>query len=503
MVTTYSYNKLNRLTDEVAKNAGGTLLASYSHTLDNAGNRTGVTETQLLPNGTVNIRTVAYQYDNLYRLLSETITGDSQGGNGIITYTFSLTGNRMARTSSVAGVATSTSTYNANDELTSEVSGGVTTNYSYDANGNTIESVTGNQSPVTFVYDSQNHLVKQDAGQTNEVDITYDGAGNKVSETVNGVTTIYLVDTNNPTGYSQIVEEIVNGAVTGRYTLGHWIISETQNISETWTTSFYGYDGHNSVRFLTNAAGTVTDNYTFDAFGIKIASAGSTPNQILYSGEYLDLGTGNYALRNRIYRQNTGTFLTADTTPGQLPYVYTSDNPVMFVDPSGRGLLSVAVDLTIELSLDVKNFAVSVYAGVRAADAAELAVISFNATAAGTENVVFGPRNLPDLELFSIGFGAGLLQGLVALRAPTIGAALGTAMENTANQYFSDPTHVFSWDSLAKLALAETENVGGLLFVRGMLNEIDLSPLAKVLISTDVNLVRGDVIGLITSFEGH
>ena len=126
------------------------------------------------------------------------------------------------------------------------------------------------------------------------------------------------------------------GAVTRRCTLGHWIISETQNINGTWTTSFYGYDGHNSVRFLTNSAGTVTDNYTFDAFGIRIAGAGTTPNQILYSGEYLDLGTGNYNLRNRIYRQSTGTFMTADTTPGQLPYVYTSDNPVMFADPSGH-----------------------------------------------------------------------------------------------------------------------------------------------------------------------
>ena len=316
MVTTYSYNKLNRLTDEVVKNANGTLLASYSYTLDNAGNRTGVSETQLLPNGTVNTRTVVYQYDNLYRLTSETITGDRQGGNGTVTYTYSLTGNRMSRTSSVAGVSTVTDTYNANDELTSEVSGGVTTSYTYDSNGNTIESVTGNQSPVTFVYDSQNHLVKQDAGQSNEIDIVYDGQGNKVAETVNGVTTKYLIDSNNSTGYSQVVEEIVNGAVTRRYTLGHWIISETQNISGTWATSFYGYDGHNSVRFLTNTSGTVTDNDTFDAFGIKIAGAGTTPNQILYSGEYLDLGTGNYALGNRIYRQNTGTFLTADTTPG-------------------------------------------------------------------------------------------------------------------------------------------------------------------------------------------
>ena len=352
MVTTYSYNKLNRLTNEVVKNAGGTTLASYSYTLDNAGNRTGVTETQLLPNGTTDTRTVAYGYDNLYRLTSETISDDGQGGNGTITYTYSLTGNRMSRTSSVAGVSTVTDTYNANDELTSELSGGVTTTYQYDSNGNTTQTSNGTTT-TTFAYDSQNHLVKQDAGQNNEVNITYDGAGNKVAETVNGVTTKYLIDSNNPTGYSQVVEEIVDGAVTRRYTLGHWIISETQNISGTWTTSFYGYDGHNSVRFLTNASGTVTDNYTFDAFGIKIAGAGTTPSQILYSGEYLDLGTGNYALRNRIYTQNTGTFLTADITPGQLPYVYTADNPVMFADPSGHDLAETLGVVDIGESLDL------------------------------------------------------------------------------------------------------------------------------------------------------
>ena len=58
MVTAYQYNKLNRLTNETVKDANGNTLASYSYTLDNAGNRTGVTETQLLPNGTTDTRTV-------------------------------------------------------------------------------------------------------------------------------------------------------------------------------------------------------------------------------------------------------------------------------------------------------------------------------------------------------------------------------------------------------------------------------------------------------------
>jgi hypothetical protein len=41
--------------------------------------------------------------------------------------------------------------------------------------------------------------------------------------------------------------------------------------------------------------------------------------------------------------------MTADTTPGQLPYVYTSDNPVNMVDPSGDfGIMSTlsAISLT-------------------------------------------------------------------------------------------------------------------------------------------------------------
>jgi len=61
------------------------------------------------------------------------------------------------------------------------------------------------------------------------------------------VTTQYLVDDLNPTGYAQVVEEVVNGAVTRQYTYGLQRIS--QNLSpavsgnSTWTPSFYVYDG--------------------------------------------------------------------------------------------------------------------------------------------------------------------------------------------------------------------------------------------------------------------
>ena len=49
-------------------------------------------------------------------------------------------------------------------------------------------------------------------------------------------------------------------------------------IGGNWTPSFYGYDGHDNVRFLTNSAGTITDSYDFDAFGMPIKTTGIRPS---------------------------------------------------------------------------------------------------------------------------------------------------------------------------------------------------------------------------------
>ena len=69
------------------------------------------------------------------------------------------------------------------------------------------------------------------------------------------MTTQYLIDDRNPTGLPQVMDELVNGAVTMTYVYGLQRISENQLIGGAWTPSFYGYDGHGNVRYLTNAAG--------------------------------------------------------------------------------------------------------------------------------------------------------------------------------------------------------------------------------------------------------
>jgi RHS repeat-associated protein len=292
-------------------------LASYAYTLGYAGNRTNVAE--------LSGRNVVYGYDNDYRLQSESITSDPGGNNGAESYTYDAVGNRQTLTSTIPSLPGGMNYfYDANDRLTTDT---------YDNDGNTISS-----GGTANTYDFENRILTYGA-----VSIVYDGDGNRVSETAGGTTTKYLVDALNPTGYSQVMDELVNGSVTRTYAYGLQRISENQLIGGTWTPSFYGYDGHGSVRFLGNTAGTVTDTYQFDAFGAQIASTGTTPNPYLYSGERFDSNLNLYQLRARFYNMLTGRFETMDPYTGKIidpatlhKYVYTRNNPVNRLDASGK-----------------------------------------------------------------------------------------------------------------------------------------------------------------------
>jgi uncharacterized protein RhaS with RHS repeats len=51
----------------------------------------------------------------------------------------------------------------------------------------------------------------------------------------------------------------------------------------------------------------VTDTYDYDAFGNKINSTGTTPNNYLYRGEQFDSDLSMYYLRARYYNPLTGS----------------------------------------------------------------------------------------------------------------------------------------------------------------------------------------------------
>lgn len=163
--------------------------------------------------------------------------------------------------------------------------------------------------------------------------------GNRTSKNVGNTTTFYLTDENNPTRYSQVVEEytqIGNGQPTLAtvYAYGFDLISKRDVGSG--DVKYYGYDGNGSVRFLTDNSGNRTDNYDYDAFGILINSNGATRNNYLYAGEQFDFDLGLYYNRARYLDVDRGRFRTMDPFGGirENPrtlndYLYALNDPVM------------------------------------------------------------------------------------------------------------------------------------------------------------------------------
>src|SRR5271157_2964120 len=106
-----------------------------------------------------------------------------------------------------------------------------------------------------------------------------------------------------------------------------------------------------SVHPLTNPAGAPTDTYDYDAFGNKINSTGTTPNNFMYRGEEFDSDLGLYYLRARYYNPLTGRFMSRDPYDGYIgipvtlhKYLYAGSDPVNHVDPRGRFLAEYALE---------------------------------------------------------------------------------------------------------------------------------------------------------------
>ena len=86
--------------------------------------------------------------------------------------------------------------------------------------------------------------------------------------------------------------------------------------------TYYHYNAHGDVVQLTNSSGTVTRNYTYDAFGVEQDASDGDANPFRYCGEQYDSETGNYYLRARYYSPEVGRFTQEDThwNPGNMIY---------------------------------------------------------------------------------------------------------------------------------------------------------------------------------------
>jgi RHS repeat-associated protein len=334
------YDALNQLTNLTWK-LNGNQRGDFAYVLGPTGNRSNLVENV---DGTG--RTFLWQYDQLYRMTNETVSGSISGTLG---YGYDDVGNRTNRTvsgtlASSGTLGATNNTFDVNDWLDND---GVTSNGNawFDANGNT----RTNGSNV-YLYDYANRLTNAING-TNVVQITYGADGNRIRKVANGTNTLYLVSTINPSGYAQVVEELTISSGTTNlarvYTHGLSLIS--QKTLGSGATHFYGLDGHGSVRLLTDSTGLIANTYAYDAYGTLIASNAAIANVYLYAGEQYDPDLRLYYLRARYMDPNSGRFWSADTYQGTNEdplslhkYLYCQGNPVNGADPSGKAVYFVS-----------------------------------------------------------------------------------------------------------------------------------------------------------------
>jgi RHS repeat-associated protein len=340
VTTLFSHDLRGRLTGIEARDPASALLASYSYTLDAAGNRTRVVE----HTG----RTVSWQYDALSRLLQETI---QEPGHPATTeqLSYDAVGNRALRISQAGSFPHS---YDANDRLLSDG----TATYGWDANGN-LTSRSDAFGTTTYGWDAKDRLVEVNGLTTGLVEHAYDHRGDRVETRVNGVASRYLVDANR--ALSQVIEERdAGGALLASYVHGDRGEPLSRYDGVAGTVADLHHDAQGSVRQLTDALASVTDSYAYSAFG-ELLEGGADPNPYRYAGQWEDPQTGLYHLRARWMDPRVGRFLTSDPfegfvgTPRTLnKYLYADSNPVSRTDPSGEfSLVEVTVVSSIAGSL--------------------------------------------------------------------------------------------------------------------------------------------------------
>jgi len=122
-----------------------------------------------------------------------------------------------------------------------------------------------------------------------------------------------------------------------------------------------------SVRAVLDLQGNIAASYQYLSYGAVTRTQEPTPGFMtyLYTGQEYDEEIGLYNYRARFYCAGLGRFIAID--PGRQyfsPYLYASNNPVMFVDPTGMyslasifsaigGIIIGAVEVLCGIVIDV------------------------------------------------------------------------------------------------------------------------------------------------------
>ncbi|MEX0784304.1 MAG: RHS repeat-associated core domain-containing protein [Dehalococcoidia bacterium] len=304
VVSAYTYDNADRLTEIEHVKGGTTTLASVAYTLDDVGNRTQRVDQQ---------GTHTYAYDDLYRLTSVTYPGPST-----TTYEFDAFGNRESMT---VGADETTYAYDDADRLTSvDPPAASPVAYTWDDNG----SLTARGSD-SFAWDYEERMT---SATVNSVTTTfaYRGDGLRDSRTTNSVTTTFTWDI--ASGLPALIDD------GSRYVYGAGLEAMVDGADP----YYYLADGLGSTMAIVDDTGTVQKSYTYDVYG-KATATGTLANEFDFAGQQTD-PTGLQYLRARYMDPETGVFLSRDPLAASPLWTwpahgYANGNPSNLADPEG------------------------------------------------------------------------------------------------------------------------------------------------------------------------
>jgi len=176
----------------------------------------------------------------------------------------------------------------------------------------------------------------------NRTKYKYDALGRRIEKIVDGNITRYVYDNEDI-----LLEFDGNNTLQARYTHGLGI-DEPLFMERNGEVFTYHTDGLGSVVALTDSSGQTVQSYVyesfgktkiFDAVGVEITADQGIKNPYTYTARELDPESGLYYYRARFYDSGTGRFISEEPlalSPEVNRYTYSLNNPINFIDSSGR-----------------------------------------------------------------------------------------------------------------------------------------------------------------------
>lgn len=307
VVSSYQYDGLDRLT-RLTHAKGATTIADFEYQFNSASNISQVID---------GAGTHTYGYDALDRLTAATHPDQPNES-----YTYDDVGNRTA---SHQG---SSYTYQPFNRLTAANG----TSYGYDANGN-LTSKTNASGSWSYSWDPDNKLKQAVLSGGVTVSYGYDALDRRVQRSdSSGATSKFVYD-----GQDVVRDLYANLTTAADYLNGPGVDNKLRQTNAS-VSSYLLSDHLGSTRAQTDASGNVSSTDTYDSFG-SVTSA-SSPTRYSYTGRESDADTGLMYYRARWYDPNQGRFMSEDPVGfvGRSInlYSYVANNPIQYVDPSGK-----------------------------------------------------------------------------------------------------------------------------------------------------------------------